>query len=80
MIEGFTIGIAVIITLQQIPTALGVASSGGKVGAAAVRGDRGLALDRHVIAVGLAAPLITAAVLRQSWSLPDGDRVGRSRW
>jgi SulP family sulfate permease len=36
VIEGFTLGIAVIIALQQIPTALGVPASGERIGLVAV--------------------------------------------
>ncbi len=62
VIEGFTIGIAVIITLQQIPTALGVTSTGGKVGAAAVRAVQDWLATATSSPAAWAAPLIAAAV------------------
>ena len=76
VIEGFTIGIAVIITLQQIPTALGVTSTGGKVGAAAVRAVQDwlatatsspAAWAAPLIAAAVAAAILIAARLRPAW-------------
>ena len=57
VIEGFTLGIAVIIALQQVPTALGVAASGERVAAVAV--DAALTWLRDP---DWAAVLMTAAV------------------
>lgn len=58
VIEGFTAGIAVVIALQQIPSALGVAhASGDKVWASAADAVRQYVHDPHV------APLLTAVAV-----------------
>ncbi|MCW2794222.1 MAG: Conserved putative rane protein [Nocardioides sp.] len=55
VVEGFTIGIALIIALQQVPSMLGVAGSGDQVVAAAADAVRRWAGQPH------AAPLLMAA-------------------
>lgn len=68
VIEGFTLGIAVIIALQQVPSALGVTVEGEKVAAVAV----GAAVEwvsapqvwPLVLAVGVAALMLVGARLR----------------
>ncbi len=58
VIEGFTLGIAVIIALQQVPSALGVDASGEQVVLVAVDAAR-----EWLSHPDLAAPLLTAAVV-----------------
>jgi SulP family sulfate permease len=58
VVEGFTIGIAVIIAIQQVPAALGVSVAGGH-SVVATAGD---ALGAWLSAPDVAAPVITMAV------------------
>lgn len=57
VVEGFTIGIAVIIALQQVPTILGVPATGGRVLVVALRAVGDFVRDPHWLPV-----LITAVV------------------
>jgi SulP family sulfate permease len=57
VVEGFTIGIAIIIAIQQVPAALGVSATGGSV--VSVAGD---ALATWLAAPQWAAPAIALAV------------------
>ncbi len=57
VVEGFTIGIAIIIGLQQIPAALGVTAKGEKVAVTAMH-----AITDWASAPGWSAPAITLAV------------------
>ncbi|GAB3807008.1 SulP family inorganic anion transporter [Micromonospora zhanjiangensis] len=66
VIEGFTAGIAVVIALQQLPAALGVADAhGGKVWAVAADAAVRFARDPHpapvAVAVGVAALMLCGA-------------------
>lgn len=62
VIEGFTVGIAVIIFLQQVPSALGVAKPHGEnTAAVAARAVRDAFGDGHAGAIAIT--LLTAAVL-----------------
>ncbi len=68
VVEGFTVGIAVIIALQQVPAALGVHAAGDKVGAIAI-GAVGAWLASPVaaaplVAAGVAGAMLLAARLR----------------
>ena len=76
VVEGFTIGIAVIIALQQVPPALGVPSSGGKVLASALHAvtewaGASATGSGHwappVVAVGVATTILLAARWRPAW-------------
>lgn len=62
VIEGFTLGIAVIIGLQQVPSALGAAGSGEKVLAVAGSAVAGWVQQPH-----WSAPAMTAAVVAVMW-------------
>ena len=66
VIEGFTAGIAVVISLQQVPAALGVTdASGEKVWAVAADAVRRFAGDPHIapllVALGVAALMLAGA-------------------
>jgi SulP family sulfate permease len=66
VLEGFTAGIAVVIALQQVPAALGVAGAhGGKVWAIAADAVARFAADPHpapvVVALGVAAVMLLGA-------------------
>ncbi len=76
VVEGFTLGIALIIALQQVPSALGRHGHGEKVLAVAVDSAR-LWLQRPdvaplFVALGVAAAMLAAARWRPGWpvSLP----------
>ena len=62
VIEGFTLGIAVIIGLQQVPAALGVSSHGNKVVASTVR-----AVQAWCASPTWAAPSIAVGVIAAMW-------------
>jgi SulP family sulfate permease len=76
VVEGFTIGIALVIALQQVPAALGVTGHGEKV--LAIAADAVLQWFRHpqwvepLIAGSVALAMLLAARFRPSWpvSLP----------
>ncbi|MFN8168226.1 MAG: SulP family inorganic anion transporter [Candidatus Nanopelagicales bacterium] len=76
VVEGFTVGIAVVIALQQVPAALGVSAEGEKVGVVAVNAVREWLADPHwaqpAIAASVAAVMLVAARRRPTWpvSLP----------
>ena len=73
VVEGFTVGIALIIFLQQVPTALGVAKPAGENAAVvAVRAVRRSFSDGHVQAIGLVALVVVVMVVapRVRRSLP----------
>ena len=74
VIEGFTLGIAVIIALQQVPAALGVQAAGEQVVLVAIRavGDWLAAPDWVPvgIAAGVAGLMIVAARLRLKPAVP----------
>jgi MFS superfamily sulfate permease-like transporter len=76
VVEGFTVGIAVVIALQQVPAALGVAGEGDKVGAAAVSALRAWIADpqwaQPAIAAAVALVMLLAARRLPTWpvSLP----------
>ena len=57
VVEGFTVGIAIVIALQQVPAALGVPAEGEKVGAAAIAAVRAWLADPQ-----WAPPALAAAV------------------
>lgn len=69
VIEGFTIGIAVIIALQQAPAALGVDVHAEKVLVLAARGARAWGADPAWVPLGIAAAVI-ALVLVLSRFMP----------
>jgi SulP family sulfate permease len=68
VIEGFTAGIAVVIALQQVPSALGASGEGEKVwqvaGHAVARFVEQPKADAPVMALGVAAVLLVGARLR----------------
>ena len=68
VIEGFTLGIAVIIALQQVPAALGASGHGSKVLAIAVDAVRHWLTAPHwaalIVAIGVAVAMLLAARLR----------------
>ena len=76
VVEGFTVGIAIVIALQQVPAALGVPGEGEKVGAAAISAVRAWIADpqwaQPAIAAGVAVVMLLAARRRPTWpvSLP----------
>lgn len=76
VVEGFTVGIAVVIALQQVPAALGVPADGEKVGVVAVNAVRAWLADPHwaqpAIAAAVAGVMLVAARRRPTWpvSLP----------
>ncbi len=76
VVEGFTIGIALVIALQQVPAALGVPSEGEKVLAIAFGAVREWVADPQwaepLIAGLVAAAMLLAVRFRPSWpvSLP----------
>jgi SulP family sulfate permease len=76
VVEGFTVGIAIVIALQQVPAALGVPAEGEKVGAAAVGAVRTWLADPHwaqpAVAAAVAGVMVLAARRRPTWvvSLP----------
>jgi len=76
VVEGFTIGIALIIALQQVPSALGVTGHGEKVLATAFDAVHQWVLDPQwaepVIAGSVAAAMLLAVRFRPTWvvSLP----------
>ena len=57
VVEGFTVGIAIIIALQQVPALLGVSAAGDSVLAVALD-----AIGRWVAAPAIAAPLVSIGV------------------
>ena len=73
VIEGFTLGIAVIIALQQVPAALGVRQTDGRTAAIAFRALRDWAGSPHwvapAIAVAVAVLMLVAARHRPSLPL-----------
>lgn len=76
VVEGFTIGIALVIALQQVPAALGVPGHGEKVVLVAVDALRTWLTDPQwaepLLAGGVAAAMLLAVRFRPSWpvSLP----------
>jgi SulP family sulfate permease len=73
LVEGFTVGIAIVIAAQQVPNALGVhVASGGNAVAAAVSAVNGFVQHPHWVAVGLLSLslLLTAGLPRVHRSLP----------
>ena len=68
VIEGFTAGIAVVIALQQVPAALGVAGAHGER-VWAVAGDAVLrfAADPHPASIAVALAVATAMLLGARW-------------
>lgn len=70
VIEGFTLGIAVIIAVQQVPAALGVAAEGEQVVAVAARAVLDWVADPHwwpvAIAAGVALVMLLGARIRPS--------------
>lgn len=60
VVEGFTVGIAVVIALQQVPAALGVDAHADRVLVLAARAGRALAADPHWLPLGIA---VTVALL-----------------
>jgi len=76
VVEGFTIGIALVIALQQVPAALGVHGAGEKVVLVAADAIRAWFSDPHwaepMIAAAVALSMLLAARFRPSWpvSLP----------
>lgn len=70
VLEGFTLGIAVIIALQQLPSALGVAASGERILAVAAHAVRAWAQDpawaAPTMALAVAATVFLVARLRPS--------------
>lgn len=76
VVEGFTIGIALVIALQQVPAALGVHGAGEKVVLVAADAVRAWFTDPHwadpMIAAAVALSMLLAARFRPSWpvSLP----------
>lgn len=76
VVEGFTVGIAIVIALQQVPAALGVPAEGEKVGAAAIAAVRAWLADPQwappALAAAVAIVMLVAARRRPSWvvSLP----------
>ena len=73
VVEGFLVGIACVIGLQQVPAALGVPSSGGKVLAAAVTAVRDWLADPQWAEPALAGFVIVVMLVgvryRPSWPL-----------
>jgi len=76
VVEGFTIGIAVIIALQQVPAALGVPANGGKVLASAAHavvdwfagfGTGSSHWAPPLVAFGVALAILLAARWRPAW-------------
>ena len=76
VVEGFTVGIAVVIALQQVPAALGVPAEGEKVGLVALHALRTWFSDptwaQPAIAAAVAAAMLLASRWRPAWpmSLP----------
>jgi SulP family sulfate permease len=76
VVEGFTIGIAVVIALQQVPAALGVPAEGDRVLGTAAQAVRTWAADptwaAPAVALSVAAAMLLAARVRPRWpvSLP----------
>jgi len=76
VVEGFTIGIALVIALQQVPAALGVHGAGEKVVLVAADAIRVWFADPHwaepVMAAAVAGSMLLAARFRPAWpvSLP----------
>jgi SulP family sulfate permease len=70
VVEGFTVGIAVIIALQQVPAALGVAGEGEQVVAAALRAVRQWLAEPQwwppIVAMAVAAIMLLGARLRSA--------------
>jgi sulfate permease, SulP family len=68
LVEGFTLGIAAVIFLQQVPGALGVKGRGDKVVTIASDAVRGFARTPHwsalAVAAGVAALVLTGLALR----------------
>ena len=72
VVEGFTLGIAAIIALQQLPAALGVHADGEKVLVLAARSIGAWAGDPHWVPLGMTAVVVVAilAVGRLRPTLP----------
>ncbi|MEI2643226.1 MAG: SulP family inorganic anion transporter [Candidatus Nanopelagicales bacterium] len=76
VVEGFTVGIALVIALQQVPVALGTPGHGEKVLAVAATSIRAWLADPQwvepVLAAFVAATMLLAVRVRPSWpvSLP----------
>jgi MFS superfamily sulfate permease-like transporter len=76
VVEGFTIGIALVIALQQVPAALGVHGAGEKVVLVALDSVRAWFTQPHwaepLIAAGVALAMLLGARFRPAWpvSLP----------
>jgi MFS superfamily sulfate permease-like transporter len=73
VVEGFTVGIACVIALQQVPSALGVTPSSGKVVAVAVDAVQQWVADPQwaepTVVVLVAAVMLVGVRLRPSWPL-----------
>jgi MFS superfamily sulfate permease-like transporter len=73
VVEGFTVGIALVIGLQQVPAALGVKGQGEKVVAVAVSAVRTWLSDPHWAEPAIAAFVISVMLLgvrfRPAWPL-----------
>jgi high affinity sulfate transporter 1 len=71
VVEGFTVGIAVIIALQQVPAALGVQVHAQKVSALAARAIGAWAVDPQwppsLMAAGVVGLVLTVARIRPRW-------------
>ena len=73
VVEGFTVGIACVIALQQVPSALGVTASSGKVLAVAADAVQQWLADPQwaepAVAVMVAAVMLVGVRVRPSWPL-----------
>jgi SulP family sulfate permease len=67
VVEGFTVGIAAIIALQQVPAALGVQAHAEKVLVLAGRAARTWAADPVWVPLALAAGVVTAILVLGRW-------------
>jgi SulP family sulfate permease len=68
VVEGFTLGIAAVIGLQQIPHALGVpAASGGNPAVVAAKAVRDFAAHPHWSTLAIAAGVVTVMLLGARW-------------
>ncbi|WP_413815964.1 SulP family inorganic anion transporter [Kitasatospora purpeofusca] len=68
VVEGFTLGIAAVIGLQQVPAALGVEASGAaNVAVAAWDAVVGFARTPHLVALALAAGVAAAMLIGARW-------------
>jgi sulfate permease, SulP family len=67
VVEGFTLGIAAVIALQQVPTALGVSTPPGNTSVGAARAVGAFAVHAHPTEIGLAVAVVTVMLLGGRW-------------